>query len=228
VTLQRLVDGAGKNWSVEEEMVLDALRLSKLDLADASADELAAYVSGLSTREAFQGAVSNIKGKYHEMLFAKAENTDGDNVGALIAEKTNQPGWDVEFVIDGEVIQQVQLKAVSSPQHIYEHLARYPDIEILATEEVAALVPGIASSGFSNADIETEVRGTLRELYGDSFTDEMIDAASTSALVSAAFVASKALKKGRVDRRELSSAMGDLGIGIVTATVLELFLSPIA
>ena len=63
---------------------------------------------------------------------------------------TNHPGADVEFVVlDGDTISEVQLKAVSSAATIREHLAQYPEIEVVATTEVAEQFQGLATSGNS-------------------------------------------------------------------------------
>ena len=161
---------------------------------------------------------------YHELLFKAAENADGDLVSARLPEATNHPGSDVEFIVDGGVIGAVQLKAVASPEHIYEHLARYPGIDVLATEEVAAMVPGVFGSGFSNAELEAEVRETFALLPGENVPQEMLDAAGTSVLVCAAFAAREVLKAGRVEPRALRAAMGDVGIGLTTALALDVIL----
>ena len=224
VTLQRLLDDPDRDWAPEEEIVLDALRRSTSKLEDATPEQLANYLGGLSN-EQLRGVISNVKGIYHEMLFAAAENVDGDGITAILPEETNQPGYDIEFVVDGEVIETVQLKAVASPDYIYEHLARYPGIDVVATEEVAAMIDGVKSSGFTNVELEDRVRDTLTKTYGNTLSAEMLEAASTSLLVGAAFAAKKALQDGRIDGRELKAAMGDLGVGLTTAIALDVLLT---
>ena len=103
------------------------------------------------------------------------------DVAARVFEATNHPGADVEFIVDGDVIHAVQLKAVASPAAIFEHLARYPDIEIVATEEVAAVVSTASGSGFSNAAISGDVSRVFTELPGDSMAVEIAEGAATSA-----------------------------------------------
>lgn len=223
VTLQRLIDDPDRGWRPEEALVLDALRRSRGDLAEASNADLAAYLAELE-HDQLRGVVSNVKGIYHELLFKAAEDADGDNVTAALPGATNHPGYDVEFIVDGGVIGAVQLKAVTTPADIYEHLARYPGIDILATEEVAAMVEGVSSSGFSNAELEAKVRETSAILPGDSVPQELLDAAGTSILVSAAFAAREVLSAGRVEPRALRAAMGDLGVGMTTALALDVVL----
>jgi len=223
VTLQRLIDDASRFWSVEEQLVLDALRRSAKRLNDASMEELSAYVSGL-TIEQLRGVASNVKGIYHELLFVHAENFDGDEISARVFEATNHPGADVEFVVDGEVIRAVQLKAVASVAQITRHLERYPDIDVLATVEVATGLPNVASSGFSNLELKDDVASAFGELPGDSLIVEIGEGVATSALVAGAMTAGRILRGGSVRRQELQTTVGDLAIGGVAAVALEALL----
>lgn len=95
---------------------------------------------------ALQGAVNTAKGKYFEYLVAEKLN-QGEQVGplllqpgqsALLAESMTQPGWDLRIVDEhGATLEYLQLKATDSVGYIHTALERYPDIEILATGEVA-------------------------------------------------------------------------------------------
>ena len=208
---------------MEERLVLDAIRRSATRLNDASAEELAVYVDALNP-EQLRGVVSNVKGIYHELLFAHAENVDGDAVTARIFEETNHPGSDIEFIVDGDVIQAIQLKAVASPNAILEHLARYPDIEIVVTEEVAAVVPSVTTSGFSNAELSRQVENVVSELPGDTLAGEIADGAATSALLAGVASAAQVLRSGKVSRKQFATAFGDVSVGIVTATALDVLL----
>lgn len=122
VTLQRLLDDPTRSWTVEEELVLDALRRSAASLNEATTIELAEYLAGFAP-EQLRGLVSNVKGIYHELLFVHAENIDADAVSARLFEATNYPGADVEFLVDGNAIHSVQLKAVASPDTILSILS---------------------------------------------------------------------------------------------------------
>ena len=227
VTLQRLADDATRFWSVEEQLVLDALRRSAKELNDASIEGLSDYVSALSP-EQLRGVASNVKGIYHELLFAHVENIDGDNIDARVFEATNHPGADVEFMVDGDVIHEVQLKAVASPAAILEHLSRYPDIEVMATAEVAAFVPDGASSGFSNVALRQEVAGVFDELPGDGLVRELGEGVATSALVSGAIAAGRILRGGSTSGLELRQAFGDVAVGGIAAATLDTLLDGIA
>lgn len=226
VTLQRLVDDATRTWTVEEQLVLEALRRSTASLNDASIEELSDYVSSL-TPEQLRGVASNVKGIFHELLFVNAENLNGDEITARLFEATNHPGADVEFVLDGEVIREVQLKAVTSTAAIYEHLVRYPGIDVLATSEVAAKIPGVASSGFRNAELSETVSEAFSELPGEELVTEITEGVATSALISGALAAGRILKGGSVSKHQFRSMLGDAAVGAVTAATLDAILDGI-
>lgn len=92
------------------------------------------------------GAINAAKGKYFEYMVADKLN-DGQQVGdvvlgqgqqAVLAESMTQPGWDMQIVdSNGDVVSYLQLKATESSGYIQHALERYPDIQILATTEVA-------------------------------------------------------------------------------------------
>jgi hypothetical protein len=226
VTIQRLVEDATRFWSVEEQLVLDALRRSAKELNHASSTELRDYIVSLEP-EALRGVLRNVKGIYHELLFAHAENVDGDAVAAQLFEATNHAGADVEFYVDGESVGVVQLKAVESPSHIIDHLAQYPDIEIRATAEVADEVTGVESSGFANAALTDAVNDTTDDLRGDSLTTEATEGLASSALVAAAFTAGTVLRRGNVSRTQLKTALGDTATGGVAAVVLDVLIGDV-
>lgn len=96
--------------------------------------------------DALQGAVNTAKGKYFEYLVVERLN-QGQQVGplllepgqqAVLAESMTQPGWDLRIVDEhGAAVEYLQLKATDSVAYIRSALERYPDIQILATGEVA-------------------------------------------------------------------------------------------
>lgn len=227
VTLQRLVDDSTRFWSVEERLVLDALRRSSDSLRDADVGELAAYVAALSP-EQLRGVASNIKGIYHELLYVHGVNAEGGEVSAEIFGSTNHPGADVQFFVDGEVIREVQLKAVASVAPIREHLSRYPEIDVLATTEVADKIDGVASTGLSNERLTENVEQVFSGLPGDGLLQEVGEAVATSALVSGALTAGRVLRAGSVSPEQFRGAFGDMAVGAVTATVLDALLDGIA
>ena len=220
VTFQRLLSDNISTLSLEQDLVLDALRRSTSDLKDASVQELADYVQELSP-EALRGVMSNTKGIYHEMLFVQAFNAEHSEVTARLMEATNYPGADVQFMMEGDVIGEVQLKAVSSPSLVHKHLLLYPDTKILATEETAAMMDGIDSSGFRNAILSSAVANRMFELKGEGLIDEVYDGLLTSALVRSGFVVWSALTVKRLEGADLSTYLKDAGVAVGTASILD-------
>ncbi|MGK0458956.1 MAG: hypothetical protein ACJAVE_001942 [Polaribacter sp.] len=112
--------------------------------------------------EQLQGVISNWKGKLFEINVRDKLN-HGDIVGdvslgegqfAELAESLNQPGWDLRiFNADGSVADFLQLKATNSMSYINEALTKYPDIDILATSEVAELSENLLNSNISNDEL---------------------------------------------------------------------------
>ena len=172
VTLHQLIAGKTSGWTPDQKLVIAALRRSAARLHGASDAELGDYLRPMSSVQV-QGVASNVKGILHEMLVMQAENADGDDILAQIFEATNHPGADLEFVMDGDVVGEVQLKAVQDPGAIIEHFSRYPDIEVLATSEAYRALGGlfgdsVADSGISNVEITQLSRATIEELAGDT------------------------------------------------------------
>ena len=120
VCIERLMSNRIRHWTLEEDLVLQALRLAIPDLSGADITELSSYLRH-SNEAQMRGVLATTKGKYHELIVARAENTDGDEISARIFEDLNHPGSDIEFIVDGQVIEAVQLKAVVSESLIIEH-----------------------------------------------------------------------------------------------------------
>ncbi len=207
--------------------MLDALRRSSESLRDADTGELADYVAALSP-EQLRGVVSNTKGIYHELLYVHGVNAEAGEITAEVFEATNHPGADVQFIVDGEVIREVQLKAVESVAPILEHLSRYPGIDVLATSEVVEKIPGVATTGISNADLSADVDQVLSALPDDGLLRELGEGVATSALVAGALTAGRVLRTGEVTRAQVASAIGDVSVGVVTAAVLDSLLEGLA
>ena len=184
VTFQQLIEGKNSGWSFDQQLVLEALRRSSGDLSDASEAELGAYLRGFD-QAGLRGIANNVKGKYHELLVEHLENTDGDDTFAQVFEQTNHPGADIEFLVDGEVVHQVQLKAVQDPASIIEHFSKYPDIDVRATTEVFEVLKEqfgdrLETSGMSNEELSQATRDTLEHLAGENLGDVLQDGVVTS------------------------------------------------
>ncbi len=115
--------------------------------------------------DVLQGAVNTAKGKYFEYLVVDRLN-QGHQVGPLLlepgqqaalAESMTKPGWDLRIEDEhGAVVEYLQLKATDSVSYIRSALERYPDVQILATDEVAD--SGLVlDSGITDQELRAQV-----------------------------------------------------------------------
>ena len=129
------------------------------------------------------GHINRVKGTYFEVLVRDKLNA-GQSVGdiallpgqkAQLAESLTQPGWDIEIIDrDGNIVEQVQLKAVSTMKDIKEALENYPDIRVIAPQELegkAAEMDDLLATDITNASLGSEVGEQLAELSEDAITD---------------------------------------------------------
>lgn len=125
-----------------------------------------------------QGAVNTAKGKYFEYLVVQKLNA-GEQVGplllehgqtAVLAETMNQPGWDLRIVGEHDMtVEYLQLKATDSVGYIKSALERYPDIQILATGDVAH--SGLVlDSGITDVELRQHV-GAAIDVVDTSLTE---------------------------------------------------------
>ena len=167
--------------------LVDAIRVTSPDLAETGFEG--------ASEEQLQGAVNAAKGKYFEYLVVDRLN-DGKRVGdvllpegyrAELASSMTQPGWDMRIVgPDDEVSLYLQLKATDSFSYIKRALQRYPDIEILATQEVADGSDLVLNSGIMEDYVRDQV-GSAIDVMDDTLLDKLVGFAtplmSLSALV---------------------------------------------
>lgn len=116
------------------------------------------------------GLTSGIKGKLFEMRYVDFLN-DGhlpDGYEAVLAESATNPGWDIAILDNnGMVVNELQMKATDSVDYIKTALERYPDIDIVTTEEVYNSVvmhefaDNVINSGISNEELTSVVTETL-------------------------------------------------------------------
>jgi hypothetical protein len=209
VGIYQILNEISVHETLEMSLVAEAIRRSTRKLnGDASIEEIREYLSGYE-EEALNGVLANVKGIYHELIFEHSENYDGDSITARLFEKTNHPGADVEFMMNGEVISQVQLKAVKSKELVLEHFEKYPNIDVYATSEVASELGGVEDSGFSNEELEASVY-EFAEQFG--FEDLLEKTAKGFALGTAASLAvaiALSIREKRISKRDVKRAIQD-------------------
>lgn len=134
------------------------------------------------------GVVNSAKGKYFELIVEERLN-HGERVGdivlpdgytAKLAESMTQPAWDMQILDDyGHVSDYLQLKATDNLGYIKDTLERYPDIKILATDELADHLHGgnymVFDSDISNDAITEHVHDVVHD-EAAGFADNFLDA----------------------------------------------------
>ena len=147
----------------KEQVIVDAIKRSDNDLANASLDEIS---EKLSTYDADQipFLVNNIKGIVHEIEFVELENEDGDSIFASMYNETNHPGYDVKL-IDTNTGEnwEVQLKATSNQSYVQDWIDSHPEGEIVVTNEIAQQMD-LPSTGISNQDLTVNVTDFVDKL----------------------------------------------------------------
>ena len=145
-----------------------------------------------ATDDQLQGWANGVKGKYFEVLVAEKLNA-GESIGdiqlapgevARIGEAANQPGWDIEIIDrDGNIVEQVQLKATEDISKIKEALEKYPDIRIIAPQELegeATEMGMLLSTNITNESMDSTVGTQVNELGEDAITDIMQQSAEAA------------------------------------------------
>lgn len=130
--------------------------------------------------EQIQGLVNGWKGKYFEVIIRDKLNA-GELVGGIqlengqtaqLAESATQPGWDLQITdTNGNIVEELQLKATHSLSYIKHSLDKYPDFDVITTNEAVdgttGLLDQIHDSGVSDSGLEVRFL-TLFENVNDS------------------------------------------------------------
>jgi len=189
---QSLLDAAAAAAAVHALFLSDRIDMSKVTPQMEEAFRLAypnIDLSSLQDRSPseVEGFLSAWKGKYFEVLVRDKLNA-GEWFGdihlepgqtAVLAESATQPGWDLQILnADGSVAQELQLKATESLSYVKEALERYPDIQILATDEVlengADTLGRVFPTGVSESELHEAIRAPMEALL-DSPLEELIE-----------------------------------------------------
>jgi DNA-binding NarL/FixJ family response regulator len=80
-----------------------------------------------------------------------------------VFEATNHPITDIAIMDGDEVVHELQLKATDSSSYISATIEEHPDIEVVATTEVASGFDAdlVTDSGIADAALEQAVTDTL-------------------------------------------------------------------
>jgi len=141
---------------IEDSEVFDAIRRGYGELSNASDDEILEYFEAVDV-ESLQGHVGNIKGILFEQEYAQQLQAEG--IDARVFEETNHPLSDIGIYEDGELVEELQLKATQNPSYIDETLAELPeDIGVVTTSEIVDdFGDEVIDSGISETLLEESV-----------------------------------------------------------------------
>ncbi|MAR01285.1 MAG: hypothetical protein CMI00_12210 [Oceanospirillaceae bacterium] len=140
--------------------VFEAVQRGYNELETASNAEIIDYFSSIDD-EAVAGHVSHIKGILFEQEYLDLLDVQG--IEAQVFEATNHPVTDIAIMDGDEIVHELQLKATDSSSYINATLEEHPDIEIVATTEVASGFDAdlVTDSGIEDAALEQAVTDTL-------------------------------------------------------------------
>lgn len=200
--------------SLESQLVLDALRRSDQSISNASEAELSSYLSGYES-EQVKGIASNVKGIYHELLWTDRYNKTHTGTRAEMFPETNHAGADIQIkdVETGTVIDKFQLKATDSTAYVNDHLERYPEIEVLVTDETASRM-GAESSGINNEEITETATQDINAVADNTISDRTLE----SAELATAIATGKGMIEMLQGKKDFPKAVADTGASVVVAT----------
>ena len=186
-----------------------------------------------------EGVTNTIKGKMFEILVTDQENTDSDNWIAKMHEDESFPGSDIIFMnSETNETLEVSLKAVSADNSfiIEDALAKYPDLPIMSTDEVANLYadnPNVFGSGFTNKDLDGITNEKLQILISQMEpinAKEVVVGGITMSTFAALWPFVMAYLRGRISREQLElvffQVMGDSGVKLVSRLSWAVVLGP--
>ena len=101
---------------------------------------------------------------------------------------------------------------------------KYKDIDVLATEEVAADAPDIRSTGFYNKDLREEVKDTLDKVEGPFIGSEVFSSMTVAAMITLAKKVRQILKGEQMKDDEKSKLVQEVSVAAGVAGVISLLI----
>ena len=151
-------------------------------------------------------------------------NSQDNNLRAELFDEYNHPGSDIKLInTDTGEVKEFQLKATNYLSYIKEHNKKYKDIEVRATEEVAADAPDIGSTGFYNKDLREEVEDTLDKVE-DPIESEVLFSMTVAAMIMLAKNIKQILKGRKMKDDKKSKLVQDVSVAAGVAGVISLLI----
>ena len=135
------------------------------------------------TDDQLPGFLSGVKGKLFEMEYVELLNSELLPAGytAELAESVTQPGWDIAIAgPDGAVVELLQAKATDSASYVSEALVKYPEFDIVTTDEIYGQMvmsgagEDLISSGITNAGLESQLAESVDTGLEFDFTPPLL------------------------------------------------------
>ena len=169
----------GSNLVFDSQIELAALEAIRRGYSaispSASVEDISLYFQAIP-QEQILGNVNHIVGITHEILVVDAINTAGNGDTASLFDETNHPVADILIVNSDGVAEEVQLKATDSISYIYAHLRNNPDVDVIATDEVASAMNNeqVTSSGYENEELRQGGEQSLGELSEHTYNEYVV------------------------------------------------------
>jgi len=160
--------------------------------------------------EALTGFISGVKGKLFEQKYVEYLNNGNlpDGYAAVLAESATQPGWDIAIEGEnGEIASVLQAKATDSVSYVQDALEKYPNIDVVTTDEVyshlvmSGISENITNGSISNAD--------LVDALGDAVDASELTMDYTPPMFALAFIAFTSYKDESLTLYEKARSAGD-------------------
>lgn len=155
--------------------VYEAVQRGYTELESASPAEIIDYFSSLEP-ESITGHISNIKGIFFEQVYLDTLSQQG--IDAAVFDATNHPVSDIAIYDDGDIVNELQLKATDSAAYIAATIDEHPELDIVVTSEVAS---DFSSGEIINSEIEN---AALEDAVGEAIFDEFVNPVSPFSVIS--------------------------------------------
>lgn len=160
--------------------------------------------------EALTGLISGVKGKLFEQKYVEYLN-DGnlpDGYAAVLAESVTQPGWDIAIEGEnGEIASVLQAKATDSVSYVQDALEKYPNIDVVTTDEVYShLVMSGISENITNGSLSNV---ELVDALGNAVDASELTMDYTPPMFALAFIAFTSYKDESLTLYEKARSAGD-------------------
>ena len=242
VAMAYLLSGqSGKLEGPIGEAFLEAIRLrwSAQLGADASQEDIARLFREYEPDQ-MEGAINTIKGKMFEIMVSNAENEDSDGWVATMHSDESYPGSDIIFSNEETGVQlEVSLKAagVSNTNIIESALAKYPDMPIMTTDELAQVYeddPRVFGSGITDeelSNITEENVEKLLEMMVPVSQQEVVVGGVTLGTAAALWPFVIAYLRNRISRESLDlvfrHVLGEAGVSLASRLTYATIFGPI-